>query len=216
MCAWSWMCAWVWVWVREHGRIGDACVCMYVCIGMFIYMYCCVCLYMYVCGYTCMCPCACVGVNRVFIFICMCWLRATAFHVCLVSFEPNYRRPRPDPDSCSLWTRYNDDLKTVLWDDPSISTGSCSEDQTAIRFWNCVISCECSLLCIYRCRYALHVDLIISCNFLLYFTSLITFITSWDIHDCPLYSCNWYLLVLALFHALVVYRCWLRPSFDTP
>ena len=29
-----------------------------------------------------------------------------------------------DPNSCSLWTRYTDDLKTDLWDDPEIRTDS--------------------------------------------------------------------------------------------
>jgi len=28
------------------------------------------------------------------------------------------RRPGPDPNSCSLWTRYNGDSKTDPWDDP--------------------------------------------------------------------------------------------------
>ena len=69
---------------------------------------------------------------------------------------------------------------------------------------------------IYRCRYALHVTLIISCDFLLYCTSLITCTTSWDICDCSPYLRSWYGLVSASFHVLVACRCWLRPSFDIP
>ena len=45
-----------------------------------------------------------------------------------------------------LWTRYTGDSKTDPWEDPEIRTGSCSEDQTAIRIQNRVISCECLLL----------------------------------------------------------------------
>ena len=62
----------------------------------------------------------------------------------------------------------------------------------------------------------LHVTLIISCDFLLYFISLITCITSWDIYNCSLYLHRWYEFVSAFFHVLVVYRCELRPNFDTP
>ena len=50
----------------------------------------------------------------------------------LVRSEPGNRRPRPDSDSCSLWTRYTGDLETSPWDDLDIRTGSCSGDQTAI------------------------------------------------------------------------------------
>jgi len=87
------------------------CVCTYLYISIID-----VCMYISV--YMCMCPCACVGVNHVFMFICMCWLRATAFRTCSVRSEPSYRRPGPDPNSCSLWTWYTSDSKTGLWDDP--------------------------------------------------------------------------------------------------
>ena len=69
--------------------------------------------------------------------------------------------------------------------------------KTRRRFRNRVISCECSFLCIYRCWNALLVAFIILDNFLLYFISLMICTSSWDIYDCPLYSCRWYLLVLA-------------------
>ena len=52
-----------------------------------------------------------------------------------------------------------------------------------------VISCECSFLCIFLFTVVgthLHVTLIISCDFLLYFTSPITCTTWRDIYDCSL------------------------------
>ena len=52
-------------------------------------------------------------------------------------------------------------------------------------------------------RYALHVTLIISCAFLLYFTSLITCIFSWDICDCSPYVSSWYEHLFASFHVIV-------------
>jgi len=97
----------------------------------------CKCMCIPVCGCVYMC---------IYVYVCL-----QVFVVCSVitdSFvrsEPCNRRP--DPDLCSLWTWYTADSKTDPWDDPEIRTGSCSEDQTAIRIQNRVISCECLLLC---------------------------------------------------------------------
>ena len=149
-------------------------VCMYVCTR--IYEYICMYIRTYIHGCIRMCmhvqTCICV---RGYVCVGLCvWLLVTVFRT-------RYRRPGPDLDLCSLWTRYNGDSKTGPWDDPQISTSSCSEDQMAIQFRNRVISCECSFLCtslftvVGMC---LHVTLIISCDFLLYFTSLIICTTS--------------------------------------
>jgi len=54
------------------------------------------------------------------------WLRVTTIRTRLVRLGPN-------PDSCSLWTRYTGDSKTDPWDNLEICTDSCSEDQTTIR-----------------------------------------------------------------------------------
>ena len=127
-----------------------------------------------------------------------------------------------DPDPIWICACYGPDkqaFKNWPMEWSSIRTSSCSEDQTTIRFRNRVISCECLLLShflIYRCQYALHVIFIILCDFPSYFTSLITCTGSWDIYDCPLYSCSWHLFVLAVFHVLIVCLCWLRPSSDIP
>ena len=126
-------------------------------------MFVCVYLSMYVYGYTRMYLYARVGVNRVYMFICMCWLRATTFRVCSVRSEPSFRILEPDPDSCSLWTRYIGNPKTDPWNDPYISTGSCSEDQTAIHFRNRIISvsvrsCAIAHLPLSVCIYLLHLS----------------------------------------------------------
>ena len=47
---------------------------------------------------------------------------------------------------------------------------------------------------------------IISCDYLMYFISLITCITSWDINDCSPYLCSWYEHLSASFHLLIVWR----------
>jgi len=117
-CVWVILCAWMGAWV---------------CVLVFKYMYVCmyVCVYMYVCN--------CVSIYYVYGYVLQrCGLARVV--------RTGNRRPGLDPDSCSLWTRYNGNSKTDTWDDPKISTGSCSEDQTTIQIQNYVISCECLLL----------------------------------------------------------------------
>ena len=90
---------------------------------------------MYVCGcvhvYLCVCMC---------VYVCM-WLRVTTFR----DRSCDLNSVTGDPDSCSLWIRYNGNSKTDPWDDPEIHTGPCSEDQMKIRIQNRVISCVCFL-----------------------------------------------------------------------
>ena len=55
-----------------------------------------------------------------------------------------------DSDLCLLWTRYTGDSKIDPWDNPEIRISSCSEDQTAIRFQNRIISCECLFIGLFQ------------------------------------------------------------------
>ena len=94
-------------------------------------------------------------------------------------------------------------------------TSSCDEDQTTIQFQNRVISCEC--LSFYHFLYlplsvVFTCYCIITCDHLLYFTNLITSITSWDINECSLYLFSWFERLSTSFHVLVFYQCWRRPS----
>ena len=79
-----------------------------------MYVHTCMCVCVCECGCTRMCMCARVGVKHVFIFICMCWLRVTASRTHSVRSGPVAR----DSDLCPLWTRYDGDSKTDIWDDP--------------------------------------------------------------------------------------------------
>ena len=153
---------WVYVWVR---------ICMYVCLG--------------VCISTCM------YVGCVYVYECM-FMWVHELGCVLQRFGPVWWGPDPlqDSDLCPLWTQYTGDSKTNPWDDPEVSIGSCSKDQTVIRIQNHVISCECLLLyhfLIYRCQYYLYVTCNISCDRLIYFTSRITCIISCDISECSLW-----------------------------
>ena len=126
-----------------------------------------VCVWVYT--YVSMCTCECV---RVYLCLCVCWFRVVAFQ----TRSCDLNSVTGDTDSCSQRTRYTGDSKTDPWDDPEMCTGSCSEDQTTIRFQNRVISCECLLLyqfLIYHCQYCLYVICIISCDRLIYLTSMI-------------------------------------------
>ena len=78
-----------------------------------------------------------------------------------------------DPDSS--------DSEIGPWDDPEIRTSSCSEDQTAIMFQNCVISCEYLFLShflIYHCQFVFYFhcymwlfDVFYHCDYLHHFIS---------------------------------------------
>ena len=115
------------------------------------------------------------------VFMCTC------VYVCLLCYsdvdlivrsEPSNRRPRPDPDSCSQSTDMPRDLKTDARDNSEIRTDSCSEDQTAIRIQNRVISCECLLLCYYLfivVNSCCMITRIISCERLAYFISIVKY-----------------------------------------
>jgi len=123
---------------------------MYICIYIYIliYMHSCKCMGIRVCVHMH------VWAFSVYLYLFVC-------SVACYSVSDPFRRPGPDPDLCSSWTRYIGELKTDPWDDPYISTVSCSEDQTVIRFRNRVISCERSFLCIPYvslsvCIYILH------------------------------------------------------------
>jgi len=107
-------------------------VCMHVCTRVCVCMHVCMCIYV---------VCVCI---RVYVRVSS-WvgLRVAMFRTRLVRVGPI----AGDTDLCSLWTRYTCDSKTDSWDDPEIRTGSCSEDQMAIRFQNRVISCKYLFLC---------------------------------------------------------------------
>ena len=129
-----------------------------------------------------------VRVYTVCVFLCLCEFMCLVMYYSdmdsLMRSEPDNRRPSPNSDLFSPWTRYTGNFcnsKANPWDNSEVHTGSCSEDQTAIQFQSHVISCECLLLYYFLFtvvnRY-LCFTFIISCERLRYFTSLITCITS--------------------------------------
>ena len=96
-----------------------------ICIGV------CTCAFMRTCGYMC---------------LVICYSNADQF----VYSEPGNRRPRPDLNLCSLWTRYASNSKTNPWDDLEIRANSCIGDQMVIRFQNRVISCKCLFIGLFQ------------------------------------------------------------------
>jgi len=80
--------------------------------NMLNYLHVCVyaCVYAYVYGVV-MCTSVCSGKF-------MGWVMCCSVSDPFGEIRTRYRRPGPDPDSCSLWTRYNGNLKIDSWDDP--------------------------------------------------------------------------------------------------
>ena len=96
---------------------------MYRC--MYISVYMCMYAWLLVCTRICMCMwvytyvSVCSGVCLVYIYIYL-YVLVTCYSISDLFGEirTSCRRPGPDSDSCSLWTRYNGDSKTDPWDDP--------------------------------------------------------------------------------------------------
>ena len=152
--------AWVYAWL---------CVCMYIlvyiCIGV------CTCAFMCTCGYMC---------------LVICYSDADLF----VYSVPGNRRPsKPDLHLCSLWTQYAGDSKTDPCDDPEICTGSCSGDQTVIRFQNRVISCEYLFIGLFQFQCLILLFHMNVCIILHYFAHNHAFFI--DIHTCVMIFWDW-------------------------
>ena len=140
------------------------CECIGMCMYVQVYICVCVCVFIYLCMYKFVCKYACIVCMRVYMFvwcvyvygcipvrvyICVhvssCVLRGTVIQTRFVRFGPI----AGDLVWCSLWTQQLGDSKTDTRANSKIRTGSCSEDQMAIRIQNRVISCEGLLLCYY-------------------------------------------------------------------
>ena len=123
------------------------------------------------------------NISLIFLSSVCVWLRVTAIQTHLVRSG----HVAEDSGLYSLWTRYNGESKTDLWDDSEVRTGSCSEDQMTTRFQNRVISFECLHLyhfLIYCCQFIyIYVTYFISFDRLIYLTRMITRTILYDISD---------------------------------
>ena len=144
------------------------------------------CILVYVCMLGCMHEFVYVDV-QVFMSICDCMVQRYG-PACEI--RTGNRKPEPDLNLCSSWTRYTGDSKINPWDDSEVSTSSVVK--TRRRFGSKTVSFHVSIcfhivsLSIVASRY--HVTIrIISCDYLIYFTSMITRTISYDISECSLY-----------------------------
>jgi len=169
-------------------------VCIYINVCWYLFKYACMLVYVYTCIriYVGVHVCVCVYILeciRVREYVCVSscvWLRVAALRIRLVRSEPSYRRPGPirirahcGPDTMVIWRPIHGMIRrSVLV--RAVKTRRRFGSKTASFH---VSVCSCVFTVVSR---HLHVALIISCGFLLYFTSLITCTTSWDIHDCSL------------------------------
>ena len=84
-------------------------------------MYTCMLVYAYTCIRIYAGVHVCVGVLRsvfsVYLYLFVCSVACYSISDPFGEIRTSCRRPEPDLDSCSLWTRYNGDLKTNPWDD---------------------------------------------------------------------------------------------------
>jgi len=112
-----------------HECVVCMCVCVCVCLICVIGVYVYVCVYVIVCVWVYMYVC--IMLICVHVYVCVC-ISSCMYVACYSNTNPLVRFG-PDPDSCSLWSRYTGDLKTDPCGDSEIRTGSCNEDRTVIR-----------------------------------------------------------------------------------
>jgi len=136
-------CVRVWVYVCVCVLNGWVFICImyYVSVFMCMYAWLLVCMFVFVYPYICIYVgvhiCVCCTCVRVYLYP---WVFGYVLQRCELvrAIWTNNRRPRPDPDSCSLWTRYTGDSETGPWDDSEIRTGSC-----ILYTYECLFSYEC-------------------------------------------------------------------------
>ena len=155
----------------------------------------CLCIIMYM--YTCICKYVGVPVNictwsvyvwvheYVCLFVCSvaCYSDSDPFG----EIRTSYWRPGPDSGSC----RSGPDTQEIRRSIHRMIRRSVPVRavKTRCQFGSETTSfhvsvCFCLIFPIYRCLHVLCFTFIISCDFLLYFTSCITCIRSWDMYDC--------------------------------
>ena len=123
---------------------------MYVCVYLYMYVcWCtrtCICVHVYV---ECICTC---GYVRVYLYVLLCLVACYSDSDPFVQSKLGNRRFGLVPVMDPIHWRFVD--RPMRWSVDQY--GSCSEDQTTIRFQNHVILCEClflSYFLIYRCQY---------------------------------------------------------------
>ena len=205
-----------WVREQEHACV-EKCkyICMYVCIlcvciSVCIYVYVCIKVYTYSCVYVCM------VVYRSCVYVCLCEFMClvACYSVSDLLGRSKYSNRRVEIVLVMdlIYWRFKD--RSTRWSVDQYLFVQWRPDGDSVPkprhfMWVFVLISFSSLplLCFIR---------IISCDLILYFTSLTYCITSWDNINCSPYLFNWYELVSVSFHLLVNRRCWLRPSTDIP
>jgi len=169
------------------------CVCLDVCMSTCMYVVC-VCVWVYV--RVSLCSVACCSNFRL-----VCWdpdpiqIRVRCGTDTLVIRKPIYKMIRRSVLAHTVKTRWQFGSKIASF-------------HVSVCF--CVISLF-TVINAYLCYIR-----IISCDRLIYFTSMITHIISCGTSECSLWLYSLSECPSAAFHVLVFRRRWLRPSIDTP
>ena len=149
----------------------------------------CVYLYMYVCGYS-VCVCMHVWVLSMYLYLFVC-VGCVLQHFGFIQWDPN--PASGDPDPIQIRARCGPDTMAIRRPTHGMIRRSVPVRAVKIRrrFGSETASFQVSVcfylnslfpvVYMYVC-----LTLIISCDFLLYFTSVITCICSWDVYDCLL------------------------------
>ena len=179
---------------------------------------------MLVYAYTCICMC--VGIRvcvRMHVWVLCMYLCLYVCDGCVLQyFRPVWWDPNPasgDPDPIQIRARCGPDTMAIRRPIHGMIRKSIPVRAVKTRWWfgSKIVSFHVSVcFCLISLFIVVNMYLFYQCDYLMYFTSVITCITSWGISDCLPYLYTWYELISVSFHVLVVYHCWLRPSIGRP
>jgi len=201
MCA-ECVCVWVCVCYIK-------CICMYImCViifGVYVYM---MCMHEIECIHVYVCMCVCYIIMCMTPWVIACCSDLDSFVRSELGNRRSRLRVRCDPmhwrfeDRSMGWS--GDPYRFVQW-----RPDGDSDTKSRHFMWVFVLMLFLYLLL----PVGVYVTIrIISCDHVMYFTSMITCITSWDISERSPYLFSCYECLLASFHVLVVRRYWLRAS----
>ena len=185
---------------------------------MFIYMYCCVCLYMYVYMSVHVCVSMHMWVFSMYLYLFVCVGYVPQHFV--LRWDPN--PASGDPDTIRIHAvvdpthrRFED--RSIGWFVDQYQFMQWRPDGDSVpKLRHSMWVFALSHFLIYRYLCVLCFTFIISCGYLIYFTSVNIYITLWVMSEHSLYLFCWSEYWLVSFHVSVDLRYWLRPSIGYP
>jgi len=172
-------------------------VCNYVSVCVYLYVGVCICVFMCMCVFKCL--------------LYVQWLQTRSCDLNPVTEDPIRICVRCGPDTLPIRRLTHEMIQRFV---PVHAVKIRRQFRSKTALFHVSVCFYVNFLFTVLNRY-LYFTCIISCDHLVYFTSMIMCITSWGISERSPYLCSWSECLSASFHMLVVRHRLLRRSIDT-